>query len=384
MRILLAGVMGRYPYGGVTWCSLMYLFGLRQLGHDVWYLEDTGECNFDPVANTKATDPCYALDFIHNSLAPHGLGERWCYVDYTGTHHGQTREQWRKICRDADLFLDLSGGCWFWRDEYAAIPFSAFIDSDPAFTQLAIAEGVQWYVEFFSRFNRLFTFGRNIGTPRCTVPTPRFQWEHTWQPVCLDQWLPTPELPRPCFTTVMSWKFESFGAIGGNKDQEFAKILDLPSRTHIPLELAVNGPMSFLREHGWTCVDAFAVSSTPELYRNYIRSSYGEFSVAKHTYVSTNSGWFSDRTACYLASGRPAVVQDTGFSEHVPTGEGLFAFRNADAAIAHLEAVRADYARHSRAARDLSAAHFSADVVLPPLLEKAMTRRHQGAVTEAG
>src|SRR5215212_250653 len=367
MNIVLAGVMGRYPYGGVAWCSLNYLLGLRKLGHQVWYLEDTGECNYDPAANTKATDPSYALDFIHNSLAPHGLGERWCYVDYTGKHHGQSRETWRGICRDADLVLNLSGGCWFWRDEYARIPFSAFIDSDPAFTQLAIAQGVAWYLEFFRRFHTLFTFGRNIGTPRCSVPIPPFQWEHTWQPVCMDQWLPDTQPPRPCFTTVMTWKIESFGSIGGNKDQEFLKILDLPAQTKVPIELAVNGPQNFLREHGWSCRDAFAVSSTPDLYRDYIRSSYGEFSVAKHTYVSTNSGWFSDRTECYLSSGRPAVVQDTGFSEHVPTGDGLFAFRTADEAKAHLESIRANYERHSRAARELARAHFSAEVVLPDL-----------------
>jgi hypothetical protein len=384
MNIILAGVMGRYPYGGVAWCSLMYLLGLRKLGHRVWYLEDTGECNYDPAANSKATDPKYALDFIRNTLSPHELGERWCYVDYAGKHHGHSRETWRKICRDADLFLDLSGGCWFWRDEYASIPFSAFIDSDPGFTQLAIAEGVGWYVDFFSRFNTLFTFGRNIGTPHCPVPTGRFRWEHTWEPVCMEQWSPTLEPPRPCFTTVMTWKIESFGSIGGNKDQEFLKILDLPSRTSVPVELAVNGPQDFLRGHGWSCRDAFAVSSTAELYRDYVRSSYGEFSVAKHTYVSTNSGWFSDRTECYLASGRPAVVQDTGFSEYVPTGDGLLAFRTADAARAHLEAIKSNYAHHSRAARELAEAHFSAEVVLPDLLEKATVRRGASAVAEAG
>jgi hypothetical protein len=383
MNVILAGVMGRYPYGGVAWCSLMYLLGLRKLGHQVWYLEDTGESNFDPAANTKATDPGYALKFIHDALAPYELAERWCYVDYTGKHHGHDREGWRRICRDADLFLDLSGGCWFWRDEYARIPFSAFIDSDPAFTQLAIAEGVPWYLEFFSRFNILFTFGRNIGTPRCAVATSPFHWEHTWQPVDMEQWLPTQQAPRPCFTTVMTWKIESFGTIGGNKDHEFLKILDLPKRTAVPIELAVNGPQHFLREHGWVCRDAFAVSSTPELYRNYIRSSYGEFSVAKQTYVATNSGWFSDRTECYLASGRPAVVQDTGFSEHVPTGNGLFAFHTADAAKAHLEAICANYEQHSRAARELARAHFAGEVVLPDLLEKA-TRRRPKPLTEAG
>jgi hypothetical protein len=384
MNIVLAGIMGRYPYGGVAWCSLMYLLGLRQLGHDVWYLEDTGECNYDPAANTKATDPKYALDFIRDTLAPHDLAEQWCYIDYSGKYHGHSRENWLRICRDADLFLDLSGGCWFWRDEYASIPFSAFIDSDPAFTQLAIAQGVSWYVKFFSRFNTLFTFGRNIGTQRCGVPTAPFRWEHTWQPVIMDEWLPSPLLPKPCFTTVMTWKIESFGSIGGNKDQEFGKILDLPARTHVALELAINGPQNYLREHGWRCRDAFAVSSTPHLYRDYLRNSRGEFSVAKHTYVSTNSGWFSDRTECYLACGRPAVVQDTGWSEHIPSGDGLFAFRSADAAKAALEAVDANYAHHSRAARELAQACFSAEVVLPDLLEKATSRRRIPAAAETG
>ena len=140
MNIILAGIMGRFPYGGVAWCSLMYLLGLRRLGHRVWYLEDTGECNFDPVENTIATDPRYALRFIDACLTPYGFGDRWCYVDYLGNHHGIDRDAWRRVCADADLLLDLSGGSWFWRDEYAAIPHKVFIDSDPAFTQLAIAK----------------------------------------------------------------------------------------------------------------------------------------------------------------------------------------------------------------------------------------------------
>jgi hypothetical protein len=371
MNIILAGIIGRHPYGGVAWCSLMYLLGLRQLGHRVWYLEDTGECNFDPVANTRALEPGYALDFIRSCLAPFGLGERWCYVDYRGKYHGHSRDAWRRVCAGADLFLDLSGGCWFWRDEYAAIPHCAFIDSDPAFTQLALAKGVSWYVEFFARFHRLLTFGRNIGTPACPVATGPFSWEHTWQPVCTDEWCPTGEPPRPCFTTIMTWTIESFADIGGNKDLEFLKVLHLPSQTEVPLELAVNGPQEFLRRHGWCCRDALPVSSSLSAYRDYLRSSRGEFSVAKHTYVRTNSGWFSDRTACYLAGGRPAVVQETGFSAHLPTGEGLFAYRTADEAHAGLEAAVWDYPRHARIARELARAHFAAEVVLPPLLERA-------------
>ena len=133
MNIIVAGVIGRYPYGGVAWCSMMYLIGLQRLGHNVWYLEDMGECNFDPFENTLSTDPRYALGFIHTCLGPYGLGDNWCYVNYLGTEYfGHTREQWRQVCADCDLFINLSGGCWTWRDEYEAIPHTAFIDSDPA------------------------------------------------------------------------------------------------------------------------------------------------------------------------------------------------------------------------------------------------------------
>jgi hypothetical protein len=372
MNIILAGIMGRYPFGGVAWCSLMYMLGLRRLGHRVWYLEDTAECNYDPVARTLRTDPRYAVEFIRTTLEPYGFGDRWCYVDYLGrNYHGYNRKAWLRICADADLLLNLSGGCWKWRDEYAAIPHSAFIDSDPAFTQLEMVRRGRERSEFFSRFGALFTFGSNIGTAACPVPTAPLRWEHTWQPVCEEEWRPSGSPPRPCFTTVMTWKIKSFKQIGGNKDQEFLKVLDLPSLTDVPLELAVNGPHELLGRYGWRCRDAFAVSRDTQSYRDYLRTSRGEFSVAKHTYVKTNSGWFSDRTACYLASGRPAVVQDTGFSSHLPHGEGLIAYRRVDEAKAGLEAVVADYARHSRAARDLAMAHFSPSVVLPPLLERA-------------
>jgi hypothetical protein len=388
MNVIVCGIIGRYPYGGVAWCSLMYLLGLRKLGHNVWYLEDTGECNYDPEHNTISEDPAYAVRFVNACLEPYGFGGRWCYVDYRGGYHGHGRADWLRVCREADLFLNLSGGCWFWRDEYASIPHTAFIDSDPAFTQLAIDKAGRnpadaWYVDFFRRFDARFTFGRNIGTPDSPVPTARLQWEHTWQPVVMDEWAPVPP-GRDCFTTVMTWRIHSFAEVGGNKDQEFLKVLDLPSRTAVPIELAVNGPQEFLRRHGWRCRDAYAVSNNLNNYRDYLRSSFGEFSVAKHTYVATRSGWFSDRTECYLAAGRPAVVQDTGFSRHVPTGAGLLAFSNADEAVAALESLTADYDCHRRSARELAAAHFSSDVVLPPLLERATAGQRVNSVVEAG
>jgi hypothetical protein len=172
----------------------------------------------------------------------------------------------------------------------------------------------------------------------------------------------------------MSWKTDSFQQIGGNKDEEFLRFIDLPGHVSAPLELAVSGPPGISRQleaHGWACRDAFSVSHNTRAYRRYIRSSHGEFSVAKHTYVATNSGWFSDRTECYLASGRPAVVQDTGYSAHLPTGEGLLPFVTFDQARDALERVSAGYERHARSARDLAASHFACEVVLPPLLERA-------------
>jgi hypothetical protein len=374
MNIVLAGIMGRYPYGGVAWCSLMYLLGLRSLGHRVWYLEDMAECNYDPVRQTLATDPGYALKFIHECLEPHGFGSSWCYVDYLEkNYYGHSRKAWQGVCAKADLFLNLSGGALRWRDEYERIPHSAFIDSDPAFTQLEIERQGAECIDHFKRFDALFTFGSNIGTDACPVPVGELNWQPTWQPVFLDEW-PAQARPARCFTTVMSWQIASFRSVGGQKGDEFSRVIDLPRRVAVPMELAITAPGSDipdrLRAHGWRCRDAFSVSSNLSDYREYIGSSLGEFSVAKKTYVDSCSGWFSDRTECYLASGRPAVVQDTGFSAHLPIGTGLFSFDNVEEARAAIDEIIRDYPRHARAARELAGAHFASDVVLPRLLER--------------
>jgi hypothetical protein len=370
MKILFAGIIARYPFGGVTWCSLMYLLGLRALGHEVFYIEDTGECVYDPVLNTRSTDPAYGTSYIHAALEPYGLGDRWAFVNYDGTYHGRSADAVRAYCADADLFLNLSGGSWFWRDEYVRIPRKAFIDSDPAFTQLAIAKAEPWYVEFFQGFDRLFTFGANIGTPSSPIPTGSFTWHKTWQPITLDDWA-TASTPGTRFTAVMTWQIESFSDVGGNKDQEFLRFMDLPSRTTQPFELAINGPQRLLREHGWQTVDAMGVSRSLWDYRAFIQASKAEFGVAKHTYVATRSGWFSDRTECYLSSGRPALVQDTGWTAHLPHGEGLLAFSSPDEALAAIDRINSDYERHARQAIDIAREYFDARRVLPRLLDEA-------------
>jgi hypothetical protein len=371
MRILFAGIIARYPFGGVTWCSLMYLIGLRALGHEVFYIEDTGECVYDPVQNTRATDPSYGTSYINAALSPFGLGDRWSFVNYDGTYHGRSADEVRRYAETADLFINLSGGSWFWRDEYARIPRKVFIDSDPAFTQLAIAKAEPWYVAFFRRFDRLFTFGSNIGTGLSQVPTSDLTWLKTWQPVTMDDWRPAAPAAGDRFTSVMTWQIESFADVGGNKDQEFIKFIDLPSRTTQRFELAINGPQQLLRGHGWETVDAMRVSRTPDEYREFIHRSKGEFGVAKHTYVATRSGWFSDRTECYLASGRPALVQDTGWTAHLPSDEGLLSFTTIDEAVAGLDRINSDYPKHAARALDIAHEHFDAQVVLPRLLESA-------------
>jgi hypothetical protein len=370
MRILFAGIIARYPFGGVTWCSLMYLLGLRALGHEVFYIEDTGECVYDPILNTRATDPIYGTTYIQNALEPYGLGERWSFVNYDGSYHGRGADEVRRYAADADLLINLSGGSWFWRDEYVRIPHKVFVDSDPAFTQLAIAKAEPWYVAFFQRFDHLFTFGSNIGTPASDVPTGDFTWHKTWQPITIDDWR-TDITPRDRFTSVMTWQIESFTDVGGNKDQEFVKYIELPSRTPQKFELAINGPQQLLRQSGWDTVDAMQVSRTPSEYRAFVQGSKAEFGVAKHTYVATRSGWFSDRTECYLASGRPALVQDTGWTAHLPAGDGLLAFSNLDEALAGVDRINGDYHRHARLALEVARAHFDARVVLPALLDTA-------------
>jgi len=168
----------------------------------------------------------------------------------------------------------------------------------------------------------------------------------------------------------MSWTIESFTDVGGNKDVEFLRFLDLPARTGPRFELAVNGPQNFLEQHGWSTLPAMHVSRTPAEYRDFIQSSRGEFGVAKHTYVATRCGWFSDRTECYLAAGRPAIVQDTAWTRHLPSGEGLLAFRTADEAADAIARVDGDYARHAACASAIAREHFEASTVLSSLIER--------------
>src|SRR6266540_4141798 len=363
-RLVLAGIVGRYPVGGVTWCALQYIAGFQRLGYDVFYLEDTGECNFDPIQNAIATDPAYALDYIRRQLALVGLENSWAYIDYEGGYHGQTRAQVVEACRGADLMV---------RPEYERLS-KIFIDTDPGFTQQAIAEaGEGWYRDFFAAHDALFTFALRVDDPRCTLAETPFRWQPTIQPVELDFWPVTPAPREAPFTTILSWTTDSFPGIGKGKGDELLRLIALPEQMSERIRLAIAGkpPTELLAEHGWELTDALEATIDAEAYRRFIQASKAELGFAKAMYVDTRSGWFSDRTQCYLASGRPALVRETGFDKTIPVGEGLLAFADEAGVLAGLEEIESRYDRHARAARELAAEQFEAAAVVADLLERA-------------
>ena len=259
------------------------------------------------------------------------------------------------------------------RPEYERLP-KVFIDTDPGFTQQAIAEaGEGWYRDFFASHDALFTFALRIGAPDCTLAETPFRWHPTIQPVHFDFWPLSPGRPDGAFTTILSWTIDSFPGIGKGKGDELLGLLELPGRTSEKIRLAIAGkpPSGLLTEHGWDLTDAVEATIDAEAYRRFIQSSKAELGFAKAMYVETRSGWFSDRTQCYLASGRPALVRETGFSDVLPTGEGLLSFDDDESILEGIERISTDYELHCRRAREIAEEHFAGTAVLRSLLETA-------------
>jgi hypothetical protein len=384
MKIVVTGLIATYPLGGVAWDYLAYVTGFRRLGHDVFYLEDTGQWLYDPRAHTFTDDVSFNTAYLDATLvrAGDGMHERWALRAPDGSYHGASLAAVESYCRDADLFLNVSGACWL-RDAYRGARHTAYLDSDPCYSQaklLAAEQGTatedQTYsVGLIRAHDRFFTFAENIGAPDCAIPHCSLDWKPTRQPIVLDDWPFTFTPAARAYTTVMSWKTDVTlpnlaGSVYGGKDVEFMKFIDLPSRLAVPLQVALSGaaPRAALQEHGWEIVDAYERSCTMDAYRTYLGGSRGEWSIAKNAYVASRSGWFSTRSAAYLALGKPVVVQDTGFVKYYPTGEGLFAFTTADEAAAAIESIERDYRRHCEAARAIAERQFAAEQVLARLL----------------
>jgi len=381
MRIIVTGLVGQYAFGGVAWDYLQYVEGFRQLGHDVYYLEDTEMWPYDPIQNTVSADASYNVNYLRGVMEKLGLADRWIYRSAPdASYHGQTEAAAKEICATADLYLNVSGCGWL-RPEYLAIPCKIFLDSDPMFTQVALVSGKQDVIDRIRAHDKHFTFAENIGAADCRIPAAGFDWIPTRQPVVIDWWELSVEAPRNVFTTVMNWvsykSCEYNGETWGQKDIEFLKFVDLPGRTPQKFEIAMGmgpgmkRPTEMLQQKGWQIIEPAEHLPDPWTYREYLRRSKGEWSVAKEGYVKSRSGWFSCRSACYLALGRPCVLQDTGWSHVYPTGRGLFAYQSLNEALAGIEAINADYAAHSRAARQLTEEMFDARKVLTDLIAKA-------------
>ena len=377
--ILVLHLAGQYPLAGVLWQALHYLVGLHDLGHDVYYAEESGAPPYDPRVKSIVVDPTYNVTCLQQTLERFGFAHRWVYWDQCGDrHYGLSRDQLKDLHETADVTINLCGatpppaqrrGRWL------------YIETDPVFEQIRAARGEPDTLEFLSRHDACFSYAENLGASDCPIPLGGIDWKQTRPPVVLGLW---PEQVDPAcrhFSTVATWhnKGKDIAFQGQtyywSKHVNFLKFLDLPRHTPQSLELAVESADETVRAElaarGWRLADAAERSATVEGYRDYIYASRGEFTVAKDIYVRPRTGWFSDRSVCYLAAGKPVVTQDTGFGKFIPTGNGLFAFSTLEEAVSALATINADYVRHAHAAREIAAQYFAADTVLRKLLHDA-------------
>jgi hypothetical protein len=383
MRAVVTGMIATYPVGGVAWDYGQYAIGLEKLGFEVYYLEDTGGPTYDPHQRQYGDDFRYGVNFLRESLAQLSpqLADRWHFRAASGDCCGISPDKLKQLIAGADLFLNVSGGTLL-RDEYMRCPCKVLIDTDPGWNHFVNYPrwdaGPGWQqTHGYRSHDHFFTYAERLGRPDCLLPDLGLAWYPTRPPVVLECWQSSG--PDRAWTTVMTWNnfhkpVEYQGRVFGTKEMEFEKIESIPSkRRESEFELATGGssaPVEKWREAGWHVIDSHSVSESLDDYRSYIQGSRGELSVAKNLYVATQSGWFSCRSACYLASGRPVVVQDTGFSKVLPTGNGLFAFSTSGEAEEAISAVDANYALHQRAAREIAAEFLDSRRVLGNILQR--------------
>jgi len=387
LRIIVGGMVGQFPLGGVAWDYFHYCLGLAELGHDVYYHEDTWVWPHDPVKGYATDDPTYTVNFIKSffdTYAPH-LSTKWHYQLLHEKSYGMTREQFDEVCRTADVFLNVSGAC-FVPDELNPKAIKVFMDTDPGYNQIVMHERPAWsqnvdrWVEQVMAHDRHLTYAENIYAPDCVIPRMGIDWQPTRCVATLASWdsvRNTPPAADAAYTTIMTWGYFKGpltykGVTYDSKAPEFAKCFDLPKHANVPLAVAVAGhtaPTQDIIDNGWRLIDGWSATMKVSDYVKFIADSAGEWSIAKNVFVATRSGWFSCRTACYLAAGRPAVVQDTAWSKYVPSGEGIIAFSTKEEAVEALKRVAADPIRHRKAAYEIAREYVAADKVLPPMLE---------------
>jgi hypothetical protein len=374
LRILMTGMIAAVPgHGGATWAVLQYLLGLARLGHDVTFVEEL-EDGEEPLERAPGT-------VYMNALAERfGLAGRWALLR-AGTREtaGLSYEELGAAAREADVLINISG-ILADQELMASVPVRAYLDLDPAFNQLWHDSGIDMR---FGGHTHFVTVGQAIGSPECPVPTGGIDWIPTIPPVVLEHWPRAYEASGPgagAFTTVGNWRgygsVEHQGQHYGQKAHSMRELMPIPTRTDAVLRPALDvhpgetPDLEALDRNGWQLLDPSQVAADPDSYHAFVSGSLAEFGVAKSGYVLSRCGWFSDRSACYLAAGRPVLAQDTDFPRYIPAGEGLLAFTGVDDAVAGIEEIRFNYDRHAAAARALAEEHFASDVVLPRLLDR--------------
>lgn len=368
--IATGGSSGIPEFAGSTWVRLQYLLGLAELGVDAFWVDRLGP--IDPRRSRHSLD--YVARQFHDLARAFNFEDRYCIVYNDGeSHFGMSEGELEALMRSADLYLGISGQP---RPAKSAmyIPVRAYVDVDPGFTQ-AWASQQDMSLDLYTHF---LTVGQNVGRSEFRAPTNEVDWLPMLPPVVLSFWPEVIDDTCSRFSTVADWRGSQEAILGdeylGGKRSEFVRFIDVPLLSDQRMELALTvgqqdyEDIGLLDGHNWRIRDPYAYTGNPESYREFIQYSRAEFSVAKNGYVRSNSGWISDRTACYLASGKPAVVQSTGFEWSLPVGTGLLTYSSVEEAVAAIRTVNADYLNHAHAARKLAEDYFDSRKVLGTVL----------------
>ena len=394
LRIVVLGTMASDPYAGMAWMHMQIAAGLRRLGHDVYYFETTSTWPFDPVRQTRVCDADYAVPYLARVAERFGLANRWAYRRSFSDKQwlGLGRAQAEQLLAEADAVFNVAGATRI-KEEGLETGRLIYLGTDPIYHEVSYFNGSEEGRTVVAEHDDFVTYGENIGQPGCAVPPLPGLRTTMRQPVLIDLWR-NGAPSKDAFTTVGNWKQSGCEVTlhGQNyrwsKHYEFLKFIDLPARIDQPLELAMNlqevtshgegtavpahgitaAEKEMLKARGWRLIDAPEFSTDPWRYRQYVQPSKGEFTVARDLHVRLRSGWVSERSACYLAAGRPVITQDTGFADFLPTGEGLFSFRTMDDILAAFEAINSDYRKHSNAAAAIADEYFAAERVLGKLI----------------
>jgi len=355
------------------------IVGLHELGYHVHYVEhqDRPDDCYDPHTRQMTSDPAVATAFLDALLPQYGLGPAdYSFIDLRNECHGSGWDRLNETLRRADFVMDLGNASWF--DELELCPRRAFADVDPMFTQVALLNANGDKTSAVGHYDMFFTEGVRIGRPDCTIPTAGRQWIPARTAIATSLWRADARGGDGPLTTLMNWSSGSEitfeGRSYGYKNREFERVVDLPSRVDKPCVIALGGrnaPRDRLRGLGWQIADPLAVTGSIPAYQEFIAGSFADLGIAKHAYVESQSGWFSDRSTCYMAAGRPVLHQNTGLADCLPVGEGVLLFNDADEAVEALREVELDYERHSRAARALAEEHFEASKVFRGMIEAA-------------